>query len=65
MPDYRVYCLNAEGHFTAAEEIQARDDGEALVIARSVKRDVDCELWNGSHFIARIPALEQTSPHSS
>lgn len=61
MPDYRVYCLNAEGHFSQAESIEARDDGEALVIARSINRDVDCELWNGSRFIARLPALEQTA----
>lgn len=61
MPDYRVYCLNAEGHFSNSESIQARDDGEALTIARSIRRDVACELWNGPRFIARLPAMERAS----
>ena len=61
MPGYRVYCLNAEGHISSAEGIEARDDGEALVIARSINRDVDCELWKEDRFIARLPALEQAS----
>ena len=59
MSDYRVYCLDASGHFIGTETIEAGDDGEALVIARSVKRDVDCELWRGSRFIARLPAPDQ------
>ena len=34
MSDYRVYCLDASGHFIGTENIEAGDDGEALVIAR-------------------------------
>jgi len=58
MAEYRVYCMNAEGHITSAESIEAKDDGEALILAASIQGEGICELWQGARFIALLPALQ-------
>lgn len=55
MSDYRLYCLDDAGRMHA-EDFAARSDGEAISVARSMKKPVNCELWSLDRFIALIPA---------
>ena len=57
MADYRLYCLDGVGKITAAEWIDATGDAEAIMIASSLKKQVECELWCGNRLIVRIPAF--------
>ena len=59
MADYRLYCLDGVNKITSAEWIDAKTDGDAIMIARSLKKSVDCELWCRGRLIARIPAFRQ------
>ena len=54
MADYPLYCLGDGKHIAAAEWIDAKSDDEALVIARSKKHRVPCELWKGDELIAEL-----------
>ena len=56
MRDYRLYCLDDDGKFTKAHEISARDDCEALQIARDMKLSVNCELWERERRVAQLEA---------
>jgi hypothetical protein len=44
MADYRLYCLDGVNKITSAEWIDAKSDDDAIMIARSLKRSVTCEL---------------------
>lgn len=57
MPDYRLYCLDGASKITSAEWIDANSDDDAIIIARSLKKSVDCELWCRGRVIAKIPAF--------
>lgn len=65
MPDYRLYCLDGANKITRAEWIDAKSDEDAIMIARSLKKTVPCELWCGTRLIARIPAFGRASRTSS
>lgn len=56
MPEYRLYCLDGNGSFSKVEEITAINDAEAIILAKRMKKPVNCELWERSRMIARIPA---------
>lgn len=55
MADYRLYCLDEAGRMHA-EDFAAQSDGEAIAVAHSMKKPVNCELWSLDRFIALIPA---------
>ena len=57
-PDYKLYCLGADGKITAADWIDAESDERAIAIARGMEKSVDCEIWKGSRLVARIPAMK-------
>ena len=62
MRDYRLYCLDSAGKIMAAAEwVSAVDDKEAVVLARSMRKLEDCELWDGNRRVAIIPAKRQLS----
>lgn len=46
MPDYRAYIVGPDGRFIAAEVIVAKDDAEALSIAKRFVDGHDVELWH-------------------
>ena len=56
MPDYRLYCLNGDGHFAQVHEIGAISDADAIQQALDMKLSVKCELWQRGRLIARLPA---------
>ena len=54
MADYRAYIVGRDGHFVRSEGFTARDDGEAIIKAKSLMVDLDIELWCGDRFILRL-----------
>jgi hypothetical protein len=61
MPDYRLYCLDGANKISRAEWIDAKSDDDAIMIARSHEKSVNCELWLRSRLVARIPAFQSTA----
>jgi hypothetical protein len=54
MTDYRLYCVDGAGKITSAEWIDAKNDDEALAIARAQKRSVACELWERDRLVGEV-----------
>ena len=60
MPEYRLYKLHPDsGHITAAEDLQAADDHEALHAIHSLGHDVPVELWSGRRKIGQVAPAPQ------
>ena len=59
MADYRLYCLQGNGKFTAVHEIEADDDADALLKARAMKLPDKCELWLRSRLVAMLDGCRQ------
>jgi hypothetical protein len=56
---YRLYCFSElTGRVTAAEEIEADSDEEALAQVRSRKMPVKCELWHRDRLVAELDPHE-------
>lgn len=52
---YRLYCFSElTGRVTAAEEVEAESDEEAIAVARSRKMPVKCELWHRDRLVAEL-----------
>ena len=59
---YRLYMLaGAEGRFVGFEEIEARDDVEAVRRAETFAGDRPLELWCGARKVHSIPAVNRTA----
>jgi hypothetical protein len=56
MPEYRLYCLDGDGHFAQVHEIGAISDADALQQTLEMKLGVKCELWQRGRLVARLPA---------
>lgn len=55
VPAYRIYKLDGDGRFSAAEWIEANDDDCALAAVRSsAMKAPSFELWQGNRLVARI-----------
>ena len=55
MSDYRLYCLDGDGHIHLAEWVEAGDDDEAVTKARVMTPDANlCEVWRDTRMIAKI-----------
>ena len=52
---YRLYCLD-NGSIMKGDWIEAADDSGARDKVRLHHPDVDCELWLGDRFVAKVPA---------
>ena len=53
--DYRLYGLDGVRRIASAEWFDADDDDKAIEVAKSMMDGHDCELWQGSRLVARIP----------
>jgi hypothetical protein len=51
--DYRL--LDGVRRIASAEWFDADDDDKAIEVAKSMMDGHDCELWQGSRLVARIP----------
>jgi hypothetical protein len=58
MADYRLYCLDGDGHIGLADWVEADTDEEAIVKARELRPDAHkCEIWLKSRLVAKLNAL--------
>lgn len=69
MPHYRLYFMNSRnGHIDRVENLQARDDREAIETAQPLAGLQPVELWEGPRKVHRFDAtqdafLERRQPH--
>ncbi|HEX3423812.1 MAG TPA: hypothetical protein VHS33_10485 [Sphingomicrobium sp.] len=55
MADYRIYCVDGNGHIGFADWIAAASNEEAILKARELKPDAHrCELWLQNDLIAKL-----------
>jgi hypothetical protein len=55
MAQYRIYCLDAGGKISFAEELDAANDKEAIAKTRALKRRaLKCEVWKGTKLVATL-----------
>ena len=55
MADYRLYCLDGDGHIGLADWIEAATDEEAITKAREMRPDAHrCEVWLKSSLVAKL-----------
>ena len=57
MAHYRFYCVDGAGKITRAQFIEADNDEDAIMIARSFEEPVKCELWQRDRLITTIPPM--------
>ncbi len=53
-PVYRIYRIAVDGTFIGAETIEAKDDLQAIVQARSKIDGSPIELWDRDRLMARL-----------
>jgi hypothetical protein len=52
---YRLYCLDGANKVASAEWIDADDDKAALEAAKEIVDGQECEIWQGTRLVARLP----------
>jgi hypothetical protein len=58
MGDYRVYLIDADGHFYDVILLNFRDDAEAIVQAKRLTAGRPAELWLLDRKLATFPDQE-------
>jgi hypothetical protein len=51
---YRVYCFDGSAMTLTGDLIEARDDAEALEIAKAQSLGSKCEVWEGDRLVTQI-----------
>ena len=55
MADYRLYCLDGDGHIGLADWIQASTDEDAIRKARELRPNAHrCEIWLKTRLVAKL-----------
>ena len=57
MQEYQVYSIDPEGRITDNRVIEAANDDEAIFAVRSMKRQLDTEVWRRDRRLARVPGV--------
>lgn len=67
MPDYRVYLINAEGHFVRSAVVTAETDCDAIARAELVAEGRELEIWQASRCVlaARARPASPDGPQGS
>ena len=53
--DYRLYCMNGDGHIGLADWIRADTDESAIAQARILKPEMQkCEIWQRDRLVAKL-----------
>jgi hypothetical protein len=60
MPNYRIYTVGGDGHFSGVEDIKCVDDQEAVQKAQQVLDGKDIELWERGRFIMRLTSKSKS-----
>lgn len=55
MASYRLYSLDGMRKVASAEWFEAEDDPAAVEAAKTKMDGHDCELWQGTRLVARLP----------
>ena len=55
-PRYRVYTLDGVRRIVSADWIDANSDEEAIAIVQATCRGLQCEIWHGERFVAKVEA---------
>jgi hypothetical protein len=50
----RIYCLDEEGRFSKASEIEAPNDEAALAEASALNHPGPCEVWRGNRLVGTV-----------
>jgi hypothetical protein len=58
MPGYALYRLDDHGGFSKSHDIPARNDREAVSLARTLKINVKCELRDEGRLVATLEPAE-------
>ena len=61
MPGYALFCLDDQGDFSKSYDIPARNDQEAVSLARALKLDVKCELRDENRLVATLEPVKADS----
>jgi len=54
MAEYRVFCLDDDGHVVSGKEVIASNDMDALDAAHIYCNDFEVELWQRKRLVARV-----------
>ena len=54
MPGYSLYRLDQDGGFSKSHDIPARNDQEAVSLARALRMTVRCELRDEGRLVAKL-----------
>jgi hypothetical protein len=57
MPEFRIYTIGRDGHFSDAKNIECADDQEAIQEAQQAVDGHDVELWQRGRFIVRLSSV--------
>jgi hypothetical protein len=59
---YRLYHIDGAGRFSTAEWLEADSDEAAIEAARTARKALQCELWQGNRLVGRISGSEVEAP---
>ena len=60
MSQYRIHIVNMAGKLIEAHEIEARTDGDALLVARRTDASTNCEVWARNRLVGTVRAAQTT-----
>jgi hypothetical protein len=56
MPEYRIFTIGSDGHFTGVPKIaEFVDDKEVVNKAMRTANGSDIEIWNLARLVVRLP----------
>lgn len=58
MSQYRIHFLDLAGKFVDSREIEARTDGDALLVARRTEASANCEVWAQNRLVGTVQATQ-------
>jgi hypothetical protein len=59
MSQYWIHFLDDAGKFIAGHEIEARTDGDALLVARRSDASLHCEVWARNRIVGTVRATQE------
>ena len=63
MPEYHIFTIGPDGHFTGVPKIaEFADDKEVVETAMLTANGADLEIWNLARLVVRLPG---NSPKAS
>ena len=53
-PNYRYFCLDADGHLHDARWFYAKNDEAAVALLEEKHPGSKCEIWRGNELVATL-----------